>query len=275
MPELPEVETIRRQIEEKLVSSRITGVSFFRETMLRGEVSSVVGKTILAARRFGKLLVIDFSEHLSLCVHLKMTGRLILLPVGKKFPAHTHVVFHITLLNEERYLLSFSDSRRFGYLHLLDSAEVASLPFLMKLGREPLKDLMLIDFHALCKKTKRPIKTLLLDQQRISGIGNIYACESLWMARINPLCSANMLTDKQMESLFTAIEEVLREGLARGGASDNSYRNLLGGKGDYQNFFKVYMRTGKPCLRCSTPISYMRLGGRGTFFCPQCLEEKT
>lgn len=271
MPELPEVETIRRQMEERVVSSLISGVTLFRESMVRETIDAIAGKHILAVHRFGKLLVITLSDNLSVCIHLKMTGRLTLLAVGESFPVHTHVVFHLQSKHGDQ-LLVFSDSRRFGFIHVLPSTEVSKLPFLVKLGKEPLKDLTIKDFIAICHKTKRPIKTLLLDQQRISGIGNIYACESLWIAKIHPTIPANALTTNQCGALFSAIEAVLTEGISRGGASDNTYRNLMGGKGKYQNFFKVYMRKGKPCPRCTTPIAFTRLAGRGTFYCPHCQE---
>jgi formamidopyrimidine-DNA glycosylase len=145
-----------------------------------------------------------------------------------------------------------------------------TLPFIRNLGKEPLKDLTLSDFKKLLLKSSRAIKVLLLDQSKIAGIGNIYDCEALWLARIHPQRKANSLRETEIKKLFTAIEEVLREGITRGGASDNTYRNLYGGKGEYQNFFKVYGRTGKPCMRCSIPIVRESLGGRGTFFCPNC-----
>ena len=267
MPELPEVETIRTQIEQSVVGLHITNVTFpdRQSKILKGEIERVIGQTIIAARRFGKLLIIDLSDKYSLAIHLKMTGRLYLLDPDKKHPPHTHLIF--TLQNK---LLTFSDARRFGYVQIMLTEEVTKLPFIIRLGKEPLKDLKLSDFEQLLRKSKRPIKTLLLDQQRIAGIGNIYACESLWMAQIDPHTPASSLQKKQIQELFTAIEDVLAEGIARGGASDNSYRNLMGGKGKYQNFFKVYGRTGKPCMRCGNPIERITLGGRGTFFCPHC-----
>jgi formamidopyrimidine-DNA glycosylase len=160
--------------------------------------------------------------------------------------------------------------RRFGFVHVLPTIAVAELPFLMTLGKEPLKDLTFSDFESLLKNSNRPIKNLLLDQHKIAGIGNIYACEALWIAQVNPQRAGNRLKKNQIKKLFSAIEAVLQEGLQRGGASDNSYRNLLGGKGEYQNFFKVYGQTGKPCQRCGTKIERITLAGRGTFFCPHC-----
>ncbi|MEP7166886.1 MAG: bifunctional DNA-formamidopyrimidine glycosylase/DNA-(apurinic or apyrimidinic site) lyase [Candidatus Woesebacteria bacterium] len=268
MPELPEVETIRSQIEKHLLGVQITEVKFPDRSskVLHGNLEQVEGQKITGVRRFGKLLIIDLSDSYSLAIHLKMTGRLMLFQRTEEIGAHTHVVF--TLADGRQ--LTFSDMRRFGYVEILPTVQVSSLRFLQTLGKEPLKDLTLADFKVLLKKTRRPIKTLLLDQRKIAGIGNIYACESLWMAKIPPQVSAISLSPEQAKKLFIAIEDVLKEGIKRGGASDNTYRNLMGGKGKYQDFFKVYMRAGKPCRRCGTLVKRITLGGRGTFFCPEC-----
>ncbi|HSW89621.1 MAG TPA: bifunctional DNA-formamidopyrimidine glycosylase/DNA-(apurinic or apyrimidinic site) lyase [Patescibacteria group bacterium] len=266
MPELPEVETVRKQLEQNVVGLTIHNVEQKRHLILRGDAKSLESEKNLGARRFGKLLILDLSGGLSLAIHLKMTGRLTLLKPEEPLPEHTHVIFHLT--NKER--LAYSDYRRFGYIHILPTDKVNEHAFVAKLGKELLKDFTLEDLEKLCAVSKRPIKTLLLDQEKIAGIGNIYACESLWIAKINPKRTANGLQQAEIQRLFASIEEVLKEGIARGGASDNSYRNLFGGRGEYQNFFKVYMREGKPCPRCQTPIQKIFLGGRGTFFCPHC-----
>jgi formamidopyrimidine-DNA glycosylase len=267
MPELPEVETIRTQLAKNVVGMTITDISFpdRKSKVLRGDLENVIGQTISDIRRFGKLLIIDLAGDYSLAIHLKMTGRLYLVKLGEELPPHTHLI--LTLGTK---VLSFSDARRFGYVHVLPKADVLELLFIKRLGKEPLKDLKIKDFQALVQKSSRPIKNLLLDQQKIAGIGNIYACEALWMAKINPITPANTLSNAQVKALFQAVESVLTEGIKRGGASDNTYRNLMGGKGNYQDFFKVYARRGEPCSRCGTPIERMSLAGRGTFFCPEC-----
>lgn len=271
MPELPEVETIRRQLES-IIGSTITSVEFTPSKVIRGEMSTILNEKILSIERYGKLLVIRLSNNRALTVHLKMTGRLSLLETGDEVPRYNHILF---VIKGERNLaptrrLSFADMRKFGFVSLHTNEEIMTLPFIRNLGKEPLKDLTISDFQNLLSRSNRAIKVLLLDQNKIAGIGNIYDCEALWLAGIRPQTKANRLKKKQIEKLFNAIEEVLHEGIERGGASDNTYRNLYGGKGEYQNFFKVYGRTGKPCLRCGTPIVREALGGRGTFFCPKC-----
>ncbi len=269
MPELPEVETIRRQAQKELVGAKILSVEEKRSGILRGNDKDLVGKTIVRVRRFAKLLVIDLTGGMSLAVHLKMTGRLLLLGPKDILQDHTHVIFQ---LNGDKRLI-YADYRRFGYLQVVPTAKVEQLPFVKTLGKEPLKDWNLSEFRVVCSKSRRAIKVLLLDQTKISGVGNIYANEALWLAKIHPLTPANQLTEKQTQALFTAIEDVLKEGIKRGGASDNTYRNLFGGKGEYQNFFKVYQRDNQACLRCHTQIKEIRTGGRGTFYCPKCQNE--
>lgn len=271
MPELPEVETIRRQLET-IIGSRIVDVEFTPSKVIRGDMQQVTGAQILSIERYGKLLVIHLSDDQALSIHLKMTGRLTVLEAEEAVPPHNHIVFVIkgesNLAPTKR--LTFADMRKFGFVALHTKDQILSLPFIRKLGKEPLKDLTFEDFKNMLKRSSRAIKVLLLDQSKIAGIGNIYDCEALWIAKIRPQTTANRLKKNQVEKLFNAINEVLKEGIERGGASDNSYRNLFGGKGEYQKFFKVYGRTGKPCLRCQTPIVRVSLGGRGTFFCPKC-----
>lgn len=269
MPELPEVETIKRQLEREVMACCIVKIVVHRPTILRGDIAHLYKQKLFGVRRFGKLVVLDFENGYSACVHLKMTGRLTLQSSSESVPLHTHVEFY--LQPEKSWSrLSFSDIRRFGYIQIVSSDQVELLPFVKSLGKEPLKDLSLADFGVLLKRSSRSIKILLLDQTKIAGIGNIYACEALWIAQIHPLKTAQSVTASQQNRLFAALEQVLQEGIDRGGASDNTYRDLLGEKGNYQNFFKVYGRHGKPCVRCQTGIVRIVVGGRGTWFCPSC-----
>lgn len=286
MPELPEVETIRRQLET-LIGASIIAVRTTPSKVVRGDLQRAVGTSIRKVRRFGKLLVIDLENaidprsprsrcslgveddsggELSLCMHLKMTGRVTLLSPDESDHPHTH----IQLLLADGRRLTFADARRFGYVSIHTGEEMASLQFIKTLGKEPLKDLRLAEFSRILAHTRRAIKIVLLDQTKIAGIGNIYACEALWMCRIHPALKANTLSTSECKQLFAAIGAVLEEGIRRGGASDNTYRNLFGGKGNYQDFFKVYGRAGEPCQRCGERIVRETLGGRGTFYCPVC-----
>lgn len=266
MPELPEVETVRRQAEKILVGQVIDAIEVKRASVIRGEIQKLKGQEIIGVRRFAKLLVLDFANQISLAIHLKMTGRLSVFSQESEFFPHTHVVF--TLSGGK--LLTFSDLRRFGYLQVVSTGKVTDLPFVKTLGKEPLSTLKLADFQLILSRSHRPVKLLLLDQTKIAGIGNIYANEALWLSKIHPKQAANTLDATTAKRLLSAIEAVLKEGIARGGASDNTYRDLKGEKGHYQDFFKVYGRKGEPCPRGNGRIERFALGGRGTFICSAC-----
>jgi formamidopyrimidine-DNA glycosylase len=266
MPELPEVETIRLGLQKHLVGRMITDVDVRMPKVFIGDVQKCIGATVQDVRRFGKGLVIDLDNGYSLAVHVKMTGQLVvshkLLIPGK----HTHVIFSLDSGN----VLYYNDVRQFGWIKVLKAEEVADLPFFKSLGLEPLKDLTLDLFRIILKKNKTPIKSLLMDQQKIAGIGNIYACDTLYFAKIHPLRSASSLKDEEANLLFAAIEKILRKSISVGGASASNYVNALGEKGTYQEHFLVYKKEGEPCDTCTEPIKRIKTAGRSTFFCEIC-----
>jgi formamidopyrimidine-DNA glycosylase len=283
MPELPEVETIRLGLQKYLVGHVIEDIDVRLPKMLSGDIANVIGATVKGVRRFGKGLVIDLANDFSIAVHIKMTGQLIYEgkdrpkgklseKVGGNLPNnHTHIVF----IFDKNAKLYYNDIRRFGWMKIVKTDEVFDFPFFKELGPEPIpssgqKALTLEQFSALLKKSKGPIKPLLMDQKKIGGIGNIYANDALFLARISPLRKANSLTDQEIKKLFAAIIAVLQKSLAVGGASEWQYVNALGQAGKYQDFFQVYGRVGKQCLVCGTIIEKIVMGGRGTFFCAVC-----
>lgn len=308
MPELPEVETIRLGLQKFVVGHTIKSIELRLPKQFRGDPSLAIGGKIAGVRRYGKGLVIDLDNGYSLAVHVKMTGQLLYLskasPIiqgpaptflpasarsseasfnelrasgnpssrvtlhlfGKLPDKYTHVVF--TLDNDA--VLYYRDMRQFGWIHVLPTSEVGELPFFKRLGKEPLRDLTFQDFQATIQKYRTPIKLLIMDQTKIAGVGNIYANDALYLARIHPKRPAASLNAKEQKALFDAIEQVLRKGIEVGGASEWHYVDVLGGKGHYQNFFQVYRKNGTPCPLCGTIIEKISLGGRGTFFCPAC-----
>ncbi len=278
MPELPEVETIRRGLEKYLAGHVIKDIEIRLAKQFSGNPKLVIGSKIIAVRRFGKGLIIDIENGYSIAIHIKMTGQLIYedagthakwhpTKVGKVLPSSfTHIIFHL----DKNASLFYNDIRQFGWIKIVKTEEVNSLPFFKSLGPEPLKDLTLEKFSGILKNTRMPIKPLLMDQTKIAGIGNIYANDALYVAKINPKRSSSSLTTQELTKLFNAIETVLKKGLEVGGASEWQYVNALGETGKYQNFFQVYGRDGKPCKRCGTIIERIKMGGRGTFFCPAC-----
>lgn len=276
MPELPEVETIKLGLQKYLVGHKIVDVDIRLSRIFSGDARKIIGGKIVAARRFGKGLLIDLDNGYSIAVHVKMTGQLLYKEVSrvprakvdvKNLPdAYTHVVFSL----DKGSFLYFRDMRQFGWVKVLSTKDAKILPFFKSLGPEPLKDLTLEKFGHIISKNKTMIKILLMDQKKISGIGNIYANDALFVAGIDPRRYSASLTQIEQAKLLRAIEQVLKKGLEAGGASEWSYVDVLGGSGSYQNFFQVYGKRGLPCKNCGTLIEKITLAARGTFYCPKC-----
>lgn len=286
MPELPEVETIRRGLERLLIGYHITSVEIRYNNIFSGETSQITNSEITAVRRFGKGLLIDFANGFSLAVHVKMTGQLIFkssktlkefhpkLPLPLQLPdKHTHVIFKLRGEKgdvRDEAVLFYNDIRKFGWLKVVETKKAPELPFFKSLGLEPLNSLTMKQLSNLVKRSSAPIKSLIMDQSKIAGVGNIYANDALFAAGIDPRRKASSINETEVKKLFEAIELVLQKGIDAGGASDVNYLNAEGGKGSYQNQFLVYRQTGKPCQNCGTTIERIKLGGRGTFYCPNC-----
>jgi formamidopyrimidine-DNA glycosylase len=293
MPELPEVETIKLGLQKHLVGHTITNVVVLTPSIVNGDMKRAVGAQVSAIRRFGKGLVIDFDNGYSMAVHVKMTGRLIYggpvaryphptsspslraldggapthaTPHLENLPKHTHVVFSL----DKDAVLYYNDIRRFGWIKMLPTEQVGALPFFKNLGFEPLKNLTQDKFEKLLKRYKTPIKSLLMDQAKIAGVGNIYANDSLYHAQIHPMRVSSSLTEEEAVRLLGALEEILRKSIAVGGASANNYVNALGEQGAYQEYFLVYQKDGQVCKRCKSIIKRIKTAGRSTFFCPFC-----
>lgn len=280
MPELPEVELLKRGLSHYLVGLTIAEVEVRTPKIFTGESSQIVGSKVSGIRRFGKMLSIDLANKMSMAVHVKMTGQLIYR--GKKQPKkidvtadltkfpnkHTHLIF--TFKNGDK--LYYNDLRKFGWIKIVPTDEVLKLPFVSKLGPEPFRDLALTQFVEILSKYSRPIKALLMDQERISGVGNIYANEAVFCAGISPYKKSNRLDRNSVRRLYDCIIKVLKDGIKYGGSSLDAFRNVLGQKGEYQKHFLSYGREGEPCLRngCSGTVKKVRLGGRGTYYCPRC-----
>ncbi|PIP18727.1 MAG: formamidopyrimidine-DNA glycosylase [Candidatus Omnitrophica bacterium CG08_land_8_20_14_0_20_41_16] len=264
MPELPEVETIKRELTKTVLDKKIVDVIVNNPKVIREPKKSDFIKGLTNVRvknilRKGKLLILELSSGKSLAIHLKMTGQLIYPGSGKT----SRVSFKLS----DGKLLDFNDSRLLGELRLLD--EWRALKFIKELGPEPF-DLSLGQFKEMLAKKKAKIKPLLMDQTFISGIGNLYTAEILFRAKIHPERPANSLSDKEKEILFKEIKEVLREAIRYGGSSVRDYVRVSGRGGDYITHHKVYGREGKSCFVCKTLIKRTTLGGRGTYFCPKC-----
>lgn len=288
MPELPEVETIRKGLEKYLVGHKIVDVVVNTPKVFTGNPKDLIGATIKNVRRFAKVLSIDLSNGNSVVIHIKLTGQLIYRgPKLLRPPAlsdkvlglpgkHTHVVFQL----DKGGTLYYNDIRRFGWIKIVKSSKLkVQSEFIAKLGPEPVFDaknppenpLTLDKFSEIVGSTKRAIKVLLMDQEKIGGVGNIYANDALWLAKINPKRRSSELSDQEIKELYKAVLTVLKNGLKYGGASELAFVTAEGGEGEYQEHFLVYGRDGEPCEHChKARIQKVFLGGRGTYFCPIC-----
>lgn len=264
MPELPEVETIKRELESSLLGKKIARVIVNNPKVIKHPsenkfVRGIENTAIKNIFRRGKLLIFELSSNQSLTVHLKMTGQLIYPGNGRD----SRVSFKFSDGN----ILDFNDARIFGELRLVDKWQ--ELKFIKELGPEPFV-LSPEQFKNMLSSKKTKIKPLLLDQKFISGIGNLYAAEALFRAGIHPQRAASSLTDKEIRGLFKEIKNTLSEAIKYKGSSLDQYVRLSGEQGGYVKYHKVYGREKKPCFVCSAPVKRISLGGRGTYFCPEC-----
>jgi len=264
MPELPEVETIKRGLKKTIVGKKITGVIINNPYVIKEPDKEKFAKGLKNARissilRKGKLLIFELSTGKALAIHLRMTGQLVYPGDGVK----SRVSFKLS----DASILDFNDRRLLGELRLINNWQ--DLKFVKELGPEPF-DISRKQFKTMLSGKKTKIKPLLMDQTFIAGIGNLYAAEALFRARINPERRAASLSDKKKENLFKEIKDTLTEAIHHKGSSMDQYVQLSGRQGDYVLYHKVYGRLGKPCLVCKTPIKRIALCGRGTYFCSKC-----
>ncbi len=277
MPELPEVETIRRDLDKEVVGKRIktvevTGMrSIRRHTQKKQFISRLEGKKILGVERKGKYLLVRLEGGDFLVIHLGMSGQLLWSKAGKEEKAkHTHVVFTFSTPGQLRFL----DPRTFGELFVTTADDLdAAVPELAHLGFDPVDQVMSwTHFGELLHARKRKLKDLLMDQKFLAGIGNLYSDEILWAAGLRYDRSSDDLTSQEIRRLSRAMTEVLHDAIKHRGSSlaDEQYRDLYGAVGGYASEHNVYDREGEPCRRCRSLIVRIKLGGRSHFLCEQC-----
>jgi len=268
VPELPEVETIARGLADAIVGETILAAEVTLPKVVLPDAArftrAVAGDRIEFVGRRGKFVVIGLRSGQSLAVHLRMTGRLIVQPPGTTAPyPYTNVRLRFT----SGAGLCFADARTFGRMRLLQPGE----PWDAALGVEPLSDAFTLErFKAILRERPTPIKAFLLDQRHIAGIGNIYACEALWEARIRPSRPAGSLSGERRARLHGAIRSVLERAIDMGGTSSRDYVNADGARGGFQNELAIYGRLGEPCPRCAAPIVRTVMAQRGTWWCRAC-----
>jgi formamidopyrimidine-DNA glycosylase len=285
VPELPEVETVRVGLQRLLPGRVITSAEYDTDKSFPNTPADVrqflVGAEAREVRRRAKVLLIDLSSEYTLVVHLKMTGQLVFdsrtehFGAGHPSDSLVHALpdksTRVTLTFKDGSKLFFNDQRKFGWMRLMPTAEVPNIDFMKRVGPEPLE----ADFtwqvleDRLKRRAKTNIKAAILDQSVVAGVGNIYADESLWGAKIHPASIVGNLSDKDIKALFTALQAVLRLSIEKGGSSNRNYVNAEGKKGSYMEFANVFRREGQPCPRCGTTIIKLRVAGRGTHVCPK------
>ncbi len=260
MPELPEVETIRRQLQPLLAGKTLHLVECFYLSLVKNGLNNLCSQRLLSIKRHGKVLFMEF-ERLYLKIHLRLTGSLVIRELAKK-KNHLLAVFHF-----EDQKLFFYDVRKFSEVVPLNKKEFkAEIKFL---GKDALS-ISLEDFKQIISTANRSIKALLLDQRKIAGLGNIYSDEVLFRAGIHPLKAANTLGEKEVIKLYQVMKETFKRAIELRGSSVRDYVDAYGEKGLFQEEHLVYGKRGKPCVKCGTELSYIKVAQRGTTFCPIC-----
>ena len=270
MPELPEVETIRRQLAPHLEGRTLLDVEILdprwtRPTPPRAVEDELRGRVVERVGRSGKYLVWRLTGERFLLMHLRMTGALLFDPPSD--PPHTRVRFSL----DAGHRLIYNDARRFGTGHLLTGVPARDAYLGERLGPEPLTPAFTTDYlRAAARGRTAPVKAFILDQRRIAGVGNIYADEALFRAKIHPLRAAGTLTRPQLAALREAIEHVLAAGIDAKGATIDDFRHVDGAQGSFQDLFQIHQREGEPCPVCGTRVRKLVVGGRGTYVCEHC-----
>ncbi len=275
MPELPEVETVRRVLKELVMDKKIESVEVLCEKMLKNSTieyfeTKLVDQTITDVRRLGKYLFIDTDEY-TLISHLRMEGKYNYYPDPDEITKHDYIIFRFTDGSELRY----NDTRKFGTMEIVLKGHEQELKSIGKLGLEPYdKELTVEYFKNKIATRKSSIKQILLDQTIITGFGNIYVDEILYQVQIHPLTPVSELTDQQIKSILVAGDKIIKAAIAAGGTTVKSFTVTKNVTGKFQYSLNVYGRKGEECYRCGTSLKKIKVGGRGTHYCPQCQGER-
>jgi formamidopyrimidine-DNA glycosylase len=285
MPELPEVETVKRGLNKLIIGKTITTVRADNPKSFPNAEADVrkflVGANVTEVRRRAKVLLIDLSTDYTLVIHLKMTGQLVYIGsqderfgaghptdslVGALPDKSTRVIFHFA---DDSHMF-FNDQRKFGWVRLMPTSEVPNIDFMKRVGPEPLEaDFTSTEFAVRFKRrAKTTIKAALLDQSVVAGVGNIYADEALWGAKIHPSRLVETIKPAEFKRIYTEVRTVMNLSIEKGGSTNRNYVNAEGKKGSYMEFARVFRREGLTCPRCGTEIIKIRVAGRGTHICP-------
>ncbi|MDD3048731.1 MAG: DNA-formamidopyrimidine glycosylase [Bacilli bacterium] len=271
MPELPEVENVKQQLKKRLLNKTITDIDVLWANIIEAPSVSlfkqnIINQTIIDIKRRGKWLILELNNYY-LLIHLRMEGKFSFKEKDELINKHEHIIFTI----DNNIHLRYQDTRKFGKMHLIDKDKLYDSKPLKDLGLEPFDDLLTAKYLKSKLKNKTiPIKISLLDQSIISGIGNIYADEILFLSSVNPSKKSSKLSNKELELIILNTKEVLNKAIKLGGTTIRSFVSLDNQKGSFQDELFVHQRVNKPCKKCNTLIKKIYVGGRGTYYCPVC-----
>lgn len=275
MPELPEVETVRRTLNHLIKGKEIRDIDIFYNKMIRNVSietfkESLIGKKLVDIDRYGKYLLFDF-EGTCLVSHLRMEGKYFIKELDRKKEKHEHVIFYF----KDGSTLRYNDTRKFGTMDLYPTSKVYEKSSLSKLGYEPSNPLVTTNYLKNKLKNKTiAIKSALLDQTILTGLGNIYVDEVLFLSKLHPTTPSNTLRKKDLENIIDASRKVLDKAIKLGGTTIRSYTSSLGVTGRFQNELLVHMKEGEPCPTCQQKIIKMKVNGRGTYICESCQKKR-
>ena len=272
MPEMPEAENIVRGIRPFIETKKITDIEIIKSDIVKYPsveqyVQRIKNSRINAVKRRGKYIILELDNGIAAVIHLRMTGKLLYTRQNQPIDKYACVIFTL----EDKNKLVNADVRRLGTLDAVTNQELPRLKGLYSLGAEPLTADFSVDYlQKVLQKSKSRIKSFLLNQKNVAGLGNIYVDEALFLSRINPLRTAGSLSMAEIKALHEAVNQVIGAGIKDGGTTFRDYRNGLGGKGTHQDHLYVYSRKGESCRVCGAPIEKTVVGGRGTYYCPCC-----
>lgn len=270
MPELAEVRTVARTLNERIVGRKIIGVDTPYDKIIEGDkkafVESIINTYITNVDNYGKWILISLGDK-TIMAHLRMEGKFFIKPTNEEVVKHEHIIFHL----DDNTDLRYHDVRKFGKMILVNTNEIYKSNEIAKLGIEPDNKALTKEYiHENLKNKKLPIKSVLLDQSIINGLGNIYSDEVLFASGINPLREASSISLDECERIRINASRIIVKATEMGGTTIRSYTSSLGVYGNYQSELKVHTREGKPCQACGSIIVKTRVGGRGTYYCPKC-----
>lgn len=278
MPELPEVELVAKSLNKLVKGRKIIAAELLRERLAPENppaefAEKLKNSTIDLVNRRGKHILFNLNNGRTLIVHLRMSGRFRLLPIDFELPKFTHAIFYL----EDETRLIFTDQRHFGFMKIIETSLLSETKEIKKLAPEPFSDEFSSKyFRGILKTSSRNLKEFLLDQTKVTGLGNIYAAEAMFLAKVHPQIPANEVSTVKANRLYQFIKEVLAESIAHGSTLNVDPENIDGSYygGGYKNHWRVYDRENEPCINCGTQIERLKQSGRSSYFCPKCQKAK-